>query len=68
VIAEVYPFLWSRNFAREERTSDQHDGYSVAAWMRQADLDGSLASYFDLCLLPPERTLAQVEGWILGIK
>jgi hypothetical protein len=68
VVAEVYPSLWSRSFAREERTSDQHDAYSVAAWMRKADIDGSLASYFHPCLSPPERTVAQVEGWILGIK
>jgi hypothetical protein len=68
VIAEVYPSLWSRNFAREERTSDQHDAYSVAAWMRQADLDGSLAEFFEPSLTPAERTRAQVEGWILGIK
>jgi hypothetical protein len=68
VIAEVYPSLWSSGFAREERTTDQHDAYSVAAWMRQADFDGSLASFFDPYLSPPERTMAQVEGWILGIK
>jgi hypothetical protein len=68
VIAEVYPALWSRSFAREERTSDQHDAYSVAEWMRHADLDGSLPDFFDPSLTPAERTVAQVEGWILGIK
>ena len=68
VIVEVYPSLWSRSFASEDRTADQHDAYSVAAWMRRADLDGSLASFFDPYLSPPERTVAQVEGWILGIK
>jgi hypothetical protein len=68
VIAEVYPSLWSKGFANEDRTADQHDAYSAAAWMRQADLDGSLASFFDPYLSPPERTMAQVEGWILGVK
>ena len=68
VIVEVYPSIWSRGFARENRTADQHDAYSVAAWMRRADLDGSLASFFDPCISPPERTVAQIEGWILGIK
>jgi hypothetical protein len=68
VIAEVYPSLWKRSFAREGRTPDQHDAYSVAAWMQRADLDGSLASFFDSHLSPPERTVARVEGWILGIK
>jgi hypothetical protein len=65
---EVYPALWSRSFAREERTADQHDAYSVAAWMRHADLDGSLSGFLDPSLAPPERALAQIEGWILGIK
>jgi hypothetical protein len=68
VMAEVYPSLWRRDFAREDRTADQHDAYSVAAWMRRTDLDGSLVSFFDPYLSPPERTVAQVEGWILGIK
>jgi hypothetical protein len=67
-IVEVYPSLWSRGFAREDRTADQHDAYSVAAWMRLADLDGSLVSFFDPHLSPAERTVAQIEGWILGIK
>jgi hypothetical protein len=68
VVAEVYPSLWSRGFSSEDRTADQHDAYSVAAWMRQADLDGSLAEFFEPSLTPAERTRAQVEGWILGIK
>jgi len=68
VIAEVYPSLWRKRFEREGRTSDQHDAYSVAAWMRRADMDGSLAGFFEPSLTPSERTRAQLEGWILGIK
>lgn len=68
VVAEVYPSLWSRGFAREGRNSDQHDAYSVATWMRRADADGSLAEFFAPVLSPAERRAAQVEGWILGIK
>jgi hypothetical protein len=67
-IVEVYPSLWSRGFARESRNQHQHDAYSVAAWMRLADLDGSLAGFLDPCLTPSERAIAQIEGWILGIK
>ena len=37
-VVEVYP-------SREERNGDQHDVYSAAAWMRRADLDGSLAAF-----------------------
>ena len=67
-IAEVYPALWSRNFHNEGRTGDQHDAYSAAAWMRRADLDGSLAAFLNPSLATPERAVAQVEGgWMLGV-
>ena len=67
VLLEVYPSLWSRSFAREDRTADQHDAYTVAEWMRSADLTGSLRRFLNPPLTPAERTVAQVEGWILGI-
>jgi hypothetical protein len=51
-IAEVYPRLWSRGFAPENRTSDQHDAYSIAAWFRRADRDGSLAAFLKPLLTP----------------
>jgi hypothetical protein len=66
-VAEVYPRLWSRGFATEGRTGDQHDAYSIAAWLRRADHDGSLAAFLKPVLTPSERTAAQVEGWILGV-
>jgi hypothetical protein len=66
-VAEVYPALWNRTFAREQRTPDQHDAYSVAAWMRRADLDGNLAAVFFPSLPPEEADKAQIEGWILGV-
>ena len=66
-IAEVYPALWRRGFANEGRTGDQHDAFSIAAWLSRADRDGSLAAFLKPDLSPPERTLAQVEGWILGV-
>ena len=66
-IVEVYPALWSRSFANEGRTGDQHDAFSIAAWLSRADRDGSLAAFLKPELSPPERTLAQVEGWILGV-
>ena len=66
-IAEVYPALWSRRFAREGRGADQHDAYSVAAWLSRADHDGGLAAFLKPDLTPSERTVAEVEGWILGV-
>jgi hypothetical protein len=66
-VAEVYPALWSRSFAREGRTGDQHDAYCIAAWLSRADRNGSLAAFLKPELTPPERTVARVEGWILGV-
>lgn len=66
-IAEAYPALWNRSFASEGRTPDQHDAYSVAASLARSDADGSLAALLKPELTPPERTVAQVEGWILGV-
>jgi hypothetical protein len=66
-IAEVYPALWSRQFASEGRTRDQHDAFSIAAWLSRADREGSLAAFMKPDLSPEERALAQVEGWILGV-
>lgn len=68
VIAEVYPSLWSRNYPTEGRNAHQHDAYSVARWMREADADGHLAAAFNPDLTASERTLARVEGWILGLQ
>lgn len=65
-IAEVYPALWSRGFVNEGRTGDQHDAFSIATWLSCADRDGSLAAFLKPELNPAERTVAQVEGWILG--
>lgn len=67
VIAEVYPALWSRSFPDEGRNSHQQDAYSVARWMQQSDATDSLPGHFLPNLRPTERTVAQVEGWILGL-
>ena len=67
VIAEVYPALWSRTFPHEDRNPHQHDAYSVARWMRQSDATDTLPVHFHPQLSPSERTLGQVEGWILGL-
>jgi len=68
VVAEVYPSLWSRGFAKENLNGDQHDAFSVAAWMRRADVDGTLPEFLGPSLVPQEQAAAQIEGWILGIK
>lgn len=67
-IAEVYPALWSRGFTKEmDRTADQQDAFSIAAWLSCADRNGMLAAFLNPDLSRPERTVAQVEGWFLGV-
>jgi len=67
VVAEVYPAIWSRSFPQEGRDCDQHDAYSIAAWMRQADREGTLSDFSDPQLREEERKTAEIEGWILGV-
>lgn len=66
-IAEVYPALWKHAYAPEDRTPDQHDAYTVATWLRQADRDGRLQAALNPQLSNPDRAIAAVEGWILGV-
>jgi hypothetical protein len=68
VVAEAYPALWSGSFPRDGRTSDQYDAYSVAASMQEADENGSLAAYFAPAPTSEEREIAEIEGWILGVR
>lgn len=68
-VVEVYPRLWNRQFAQVEgRTADQHDAWVVAEWMRAADLDGRLARALAPHLDFRDRSLAEIEGWILGVE
>jgi hypothetical protein len=67
VIAEVYPSLWSRSFAPEGRTPDQHDAFCIAAWLARADRDCTLVGFLKPDLSSVEYAVAQVEGWILGV-
>jgi hypothetical protein len=69
VIAEVYPALWSRDFAiADGRTRDQHDAFCIAAFLARADRDGTLAALFNPALSDEERAAAAIEGWILGVS
>jgi hypothetical protein len=67
IIAEVYSKMWNSSFALEGRTADQHDAYSVARWLSRADHDGTLAAFLRPALSPSNRSVAEVEGWILGV-
>jgi hypothetical protein len=67
VVVEVYPALWSYSFPRDGRNSDQQDAYATAEWLRQCDQDGSLDRYLNPSQTEPERKVAEIEGWILGV-
>jgi hypothetical protein len=45
VIAEVYPALWSRKFATEGRTPDQHDAFEPQWGNRNPRPEGRSAFY-----------------------
>ncbi|MCC5887089.1 MAG: hypothetical protein JJT88_11710 [Gammaproteobacteria bacterium] len=66
-ILEAYPALYSARYPREDRTGDQHDAYSVAAWLAQADACGELEAALGPALPPDVAEIAAVEGWILGV-
>ena len=66
-IAEAYPALWKHAFPIQGRSPDQHDAYSIAAWMQQADRNELLLEALKPRLTPEERALAEIEGWILGV-
>src|ERR1700722_13080754 len=59
-VAEAYPALVSGLFPREGRTPDQHDAYSLAAWLSLIDRSGALAGYLDPKLTNDERAVARV--------
>jgi hypothetical protein len=67
VIAESYPALWSKDFPIEDRTQDQHDAFSIAAWVSRADHLEGLASLFTPKLSQADQATARIEGWILGV-
>jgi hypothetical protein len=68
VITEAYPAIMRTSPCPADRTSDQHDAYSIAAWLSRADRDGTLAGCLDPGLTGRDRAVAEIEGWILGVK
>jgi hypothetical protein len=46
---------------------DQHDAYAVCAWIRDADRELALEAALNPTLSEAERSIARVEGWIVGV-
>jgi hypothetical protein len=68
VIVEVYPSMFRRRYPRELRESDEHDAYATARWMADMAARGALESCFQPPLTPMERDVAELEGWMLGVR
>lgn len=69
VIVEAYPSMWRRGLvAPEHMTNDQYDAYTIADWLRIGDHEGHLQQALQPLLTDPERAVAGVEGWILGVN
>ena len=68
VVAEVYPALWKHAYAKADRTADQHDAYSAARWLQEADRSGSLEACWVPALNANVAVVARLEGWILGVS
>ena len=67
-VLEAYPAIYKDEFTNEDRTPDQHDAFSIASWLRDADADGRLKKALQPDLPSALLTQATVEGWILGVE
>ena len=67
VIAEAYPSIFKRRYPKDRRTADQQDAYSIARWLEETVRRDILDHYLQPPLTLPERQIAALEGWILGI-
>ncbi len=68
VVAEVYPSLWRGRYVDEGRTQDQQDAYGTCRWLQKADQADDLKQFFNPLLASSERPIAEIEGWILGVR
>jgi hypothetical protein len=53
--------------AKNVRDGDEQAAYAAAAWLQRADENCSLGTFFHPPMMPVEREVADVEGWILGV-
>jgi hypothetical protein len=47
-------------------TAGQKDALVTASWLKAADRSGELADMLQPALSPQGKSMARVEGWILG--
>jgi len=61
-LVEVAPAICARGIARGLHDPAQHSAFSIAVWLAREG-----CRWLHPPLTPAERTVAQVEGWILGV-
>ena len=66
VLVEVYPSLFRNRFPAGDRSPDQQDAFAVARWLSEMDRTGFLTGYFSPPLTAEQKSVADLEGWILG--
>ena len=68
VIAEVYPSLWRKGEAPPGITLDEFDTLTIARTLSDSDSTGEMELMFQPDLAESEKRLAELEGWILGVR
>ena len=58
-VLEAYPALYKKEFEIEGRSPDQHDAYSIAAWLQQSDFNGELAHFLKPQLSATDQAIAR---------
>jgi hypothetical protein len=68
VLAEVDPRMWRQAFGPGTGSNAQQDAFAIAAALDCGDRDGDmLARWLEPPLTAHERTVAEIEGWTLGV-
>lgn len=67
VLAEVYPSILRRRYPRADRSTDEQDAWSVARWLAETAGNDLLSHYLKPPMNSETRSVAELEGWILGV-
>ena len=66
-LVEVRPAVWRDLLPVAALNAGQKDALVTALWLRGADDSEGLSDLLQPALSQPERSVARVEGWILGV-
>jgi hypothetical protein len=66
-LVEVRPAIWRDLVPVAGLNARQKDAFVTASWLKEADGSGELPDLLQPALSQPQRSVARVEGWILGV-